>query len=142
MWRRESPRRHLHRTATGRHRVLRGLLAFVDTEGEVMADPQTAVVVSGAAERGQWLEPALFVHVVTPLVAILVRAAKTYLQTLLGLLSAAGLGMASSTLPAGDFIHTMKVCAGLSIASGVMSLLTNITLLLTALGDRFPTLRS
>jgi len=112
-----------------------------------MADPQTAVVVSASAEHGQTLAtppgvPDVLVKVVTPLVAILVRAAKAYLQTLVGLLSAAGLGMASSTLPAGDFIHTLKVCAGLSVASGVMSLLTNVTLLLTVLGDKFPTLKS
>lgn len=109
---------------------------------------QTAVAISASAYPvGQTLEtpfgrPDVLVKVVTPIAAILVRAAKTYMQTLLGLLSAAGLGMASSTLPPGDFLHTLKICAGLSIGSGVMSLLTNITLLLTALGDRFPTLKT
>lgn len=108
----------------------------------------TAVVVSGSAyPRGQSLQtppgqPDIVVTVITPLVAILVRAAKAYLQTLTGLLSASAFGMASTVLPAGDFMHTLKVCAGLSVASGVMSLLTNISVLLTALGDRFPILKT
>lgn len=110
--------------------------------------PSTAVVVSGTAFKiGQTLdtphgEPNVVVTVITPLVAILVRATKAYVQTLLGLLSASAFGMASTVLPAGDFLHTLKVCAGLSVASGVMSLLTNISVLLTALGDRFPILKT
>jgi hypothetical protein len=84
----------------------------------------------------------ILITVITPLVAILIRAAKAYLQTLVGLLSAAGLGMASTTLPPGDFIHTLGVCAGLSIAAGVMSLLTNILFLLTELGDKIPILKT
>lgn len=108
----------------------------------------SAVVISGVVNpQGQMLSTPeghadIFVTVVTPLAAILVRAAKSYLQTLLGLLAAGGLGIASETLPAGDFMHTLKVCAGLSIASGVMSLLTNISVLLTALGDKFPILKT
>lgn len=108
----------------------------------------TAVVISGSAYKsGQTLDtpldqPDIVVTVITPLVAILIRASKAYLQTLLGLLSASAFGMASSVLPAGDFLHTLKVCAGLSVASGVMSLLTNVSILLTALGDRFPILKT
>lgn len=108
----------------------------------------TAVVVSGSALKfGQTLDtphgqPDIVITVITPLVAILVRAAKAYVQTLLGLLSASAFGMASTVLPAGDFVHTLKVCAGLSVASGVMSALTNISLLLTAVGDRFPILKT
>lgn len=108
----------------------------------------TAVVVSGNAFKlGQTLQtphgqPDIVVTVITPLMAILIRAAKAYVQTLVGLLAAGGLGIASSMLPAGDFMHTLKVCAGLSVASGVMSLLTNVSLLLTALGDKFPVLKT
>lgn len=112
------------------------------------ATKPTAVVVSGSAfTMGQTLQtppgqPDVVVTVITPLVAIFVRALKAYLQTLTGLLSASAFGMASTVLPAGDFMHTLKVCAGLSVASGVMSLLTNISVLLTALGDRFPILKT
>jgi hypothetical protein len=110
--------------------------------------PPSAVVVSGTAyTMGQTLQtkhgqPDIVITVITPLVAILVRAAKAYLQTLLGLLSASAFGMAATVLPAGDFLHTLTICAGLSVASGVMSLLTNVSVLLTALGDRFPILKT
>ncbi len=109
--------------------------------------PRTVAVSGSAYTMGQTLQtppgqPDIVITVITPLVAIFIRAAKAYLQTLLGLLAAGGLGMASSTLPPGDFMHTLKVCAGLSVASGVMSLLTNISVLLTALGDRFPILKT
>lgn len=110
--------------------------------------PTRAVVVSGHAFKlGQTLQtpygqPNVVLTVITPLMAILVRASKAYIQTLLGLLSASAFGMASTVLPAGDFMHTLKVCAGLSVASGVMSALTNISLLLTALGDKFPVLKT
>jgi hypothetical protein len=113
-----------------------------------IATNATAVVVSGSARlTGQMLStPAGYadipIAVVTPLLAILVRAAKAYLQTLLGLLAAGGLGLASNTFPAGDFVHTLKVCAGLSVASGVMSILTNVSVLLTALGDKLPILKT
>lgn len=110
--------------------------------------PITALVVSGTADKmGQTLstppgQPDIVITVITPLVAIIVRASKAYVQTLVGLLSASAFGMASTVLPAGDFVHTLKVCAGLSVASGVMSALTNISVLLTALGDRFPILKT
>ncbi len=114
---------------------------------ELMTAP-SAVVISGAVNpQGQLLSTPeghadIVITVITPLVAIFVRAAKSYLQTLVGLLAAGGLGMASQTLPAGDFIHTLKVCAGLSVASGVMSLFTNILVLLTSLGDKIPLLKT
>lgn len=113
-----------------------------------MTESPTAVVVSASADKmGQVLttpygQPDVVIKVITPIVAILVRAAKAYMQTLVGLLAAGGLGLATDTLPAGDFLHTLKVCAGLSVASGVMSLLTNVSVLLTALGDRFPILKT
>lgn len=108
---------------------------------------QTAVVISANAESHQTLStpyghPDLLITVVTPLAAILVRSAKAYLQTLVGLLTAAGFGVTLLTPVPGDFFVTLKICAGLSIAAGVMSLLTNTLLLLTALGDKFPTLKS
>lgn len=108
----------------------------------------TAIVISGSARsEGQMLSTPhgyadIPIAVVTPLIAILVRAAKAYVQTLLGLLAAGGLGLATDTLPAGDFMHTLKVCAGLAVASGVMSILTNVSVLLTALGDKLPILKT
>lgn len=108
----------------------------------------TALVVSNSGTGdGQVIQtpfghPDILVKVITPLAAILIRAAKAYLQTLVGLLGAGALGMASNTLPPGDFFHTLKICAGLSVAAGVMSILTNLLLFLTNLGDSFPTLKA
>lgn len=109
--------------------------------------PSTAIVISNTAPQGQMIatprgQPDIIVRVVTPLAAILIRASKAYLQTLIGLLSAAGFGVTILTPKPGDFFATLQLCAGLAVASGVMSLLTNTTLLLTALGDKFPTLKS
>lgn len=114
-----------------------------------MADntQQTAVVISSNAQPAQMLEtpygtPDLLIKVVTPIAAVLIRAAKAYVQTLIGLLTAAGFGVTMLTPDPGHFMATLKLCAGLAIASGVMSLLTNMLLLLTALGDKIPTLKS
>lgn len=109
---------------------------------------KTAVVISDTATNtGQMLQtpgdqPDIIVTVVTPIAAVLIRAAKAYLQTLVGLMTAAGFGVTILTPHPGDFFATLQLCAGLSIAAGGMSLLTNILLLLTALGDKFPTLKS
>lgn len=110
--------------------------------------PKTAVVISDTATNtGQMLQtpgnqPDIIVTVVTPVAAILIRAAKAYLQTLVGLMTAAGFGVMVLTPTPGDFFASLRLCAGLSIAAGVMSLLTNTLLLLTTLGDKFPTLKS
>lgn len=110
----------------------------------VVPTPATAIVISSTAPQGQMIatprgQPDIIVRVVTPVAAILIRAAKAYMQTLTGLLAA---GLTTTALPAKDFVHLVYLCAGLSIASGAMSLLTNTTLLLTALGDKYPTLKS
>lgn len=86
--------------------------------------------------------PDIVLKTITPFAVILIRALKTYCQTLAGLMSASVAGAASSTLPAGDFLHTLRVCAGLSLGAAVMSVLTNIPLLLSDLGEKFPTLKA
>lgn len=110
------------------------------------SEQQTAVIVGGTGDGGQVIvtppgQPNIIIQVITPFAVILVRALKTYFQTLAGLMSSSVVGAASSTLPAGDFLHTLKVCAGLSVGAAVMSVIMNIPLLLTDLGERFPTLK-
>lgn len=114
-----------------------------------MSEAPTVVAISStpAFPPAQYLVtapgvPNVAITIVTPIVAIIVRAAKAYLQTLTGLLAAGGLGMAPSVLPAGDFMNLFWKCAALSVASGIMSILTNMTLLMTTLSDKFPTLKS
>lgn len=110
--------------------------------------PKTAVVISNdASQQGQTIitpmgKANIIITVVTPIAAVLIRAAKAYLQTLVGLMTAAGFGVTILTPHPGDFFATLRLCAGLSIAAGGMSLLTNVLLLLTTLGDKIPSLKS
>ena len=111
-----------------------------------VSEQETAVVVGGTGTGGQVIvtpvgQPNIIIKVITPFAVILVRALKTYFQTLAGLMSASVAGAAQNTLPAGDFFHTLQICAGLSLGAAVMSILTNLPILLTDLGDRFPTLK-
>lgn len=77
---------------------------------------------------------------VTPVMTILVRVAKTYLETILGLLTVKL--VAPTALPAADFLHLLGLCAGLAIAPGVLSLLRNIIELLAKWDQSHPTLAS
>lgn len=112
-----------------------------------LTQPTTVAISDRAYPIGQMLatpygHPEVFVKVITPIAAIVIRAAKTYVQSLTGFLAASGLGMAPSVLPAGDFWHLLAKCAGLALAPAFMSTLYNISTLLTALGDKYPTLKS
>lgn len=109
--------------------------------------PTTVAISDRAYPIGQWLTTPAghsdeMVKIITPVAAIVIRTAKTYVQSLIGFLAASGLGMAPSVLPAGDFGHLLGKCAGLALAPAFMSMLYNISTLLTALGDKYPTLKS
>ena len=82
--------------------------------------------------------PEVIIKVVQPLMIILVRASRVFLQTLLGLLSA---GMvAPKLLPVADFNHLLISCASLSVASAVVCVIQNAIELLGRLDQKFPTL--
>jgi hypothetical protein len=83
-------------------------------------------------------EANIVVKVVQPLVIVLVRAMRVFLQTLLGLLTA-GL-VTPKALPAADFIHLLGLCAGLSLAPAVVCVIQNAIELLGKLDQSFPTL--
>lgn len=109
--------------------------------------PVTVAISDQAFPMAQWLKTPrgqadVLVRVISPVAAIVIRAAKTYVQSLTGFLAASGLGMAPSVLPAGDFWHLLAKCAGLALAPAFMSTLYNVSTLLTALGDKYPTLKS
>jgi len=119
-----------------------------------MANTQPmAVVVSSDVERGQMLDtrgtaPSRLTWVVTPLAAIIVRAIKAYLQTLVGLMTAAGFGVEIGTVPAGTsgflelFLAKLAACSTIALVPAGMSVLSNLLILFTQLGDRFPTLKA
>lgn len=109
--------------------------------------PTTIAISSSATPVDQWLrtpkgQSDVLVKVISPIAAISIRVAKTYVQSLIGFLAASGLGLAPSVLPSGDFVHLMAKAAGLAVAPAVMSLLYNLSTLLTDLGDKFPVLKS
>jgi hypothetical protein len=61
---------------------------------------------------------------------IAIRALRTYIQTLVGLLSAAGMGADGGVLPA-DFMSCLLLSAQLALAPAVMSILHNVAELLS-----------
>ncbi len=109
--------------------------------------PTTVAISSNAFQSGQFLRTPngqlnVLVQVISPVAAIVFRVAKTYVQSLIGFLAASGLGMAPSVLPSGDFYHLLAKSAGLAVAPAAMSLLYNLSTLLTQLGDKYPVLKS
>jgi len=120
-----------------------------DKKPMAVSEQTTAVVMGGTGTGtgdGQVIitpqgQPNIILKVVTPFMVLLIRAAKTYVQTLSGLMATSISGSASQILPAGDFFHTLTVCAGLSIGAAVMSILTNLPILFSELGEKFPTLK-
>lgn len=86
--------------------------------------------------------PNVIVTTLTPIWIVFVRTTRVYLQTLLGLLLAGGLGTATNTLPVGDFWHLLRVSAGLSVASAVVCALQNALELLSRIDQSHPELRA
>lgn len=82
--------------------------------------------------------PNFVVKGVQPLVMILVRAVRVFLQTLIGLVTT---GLASPTaLPAKDFAHLLLLCASLSLAPAVICIIQNAIELLGKIDQSHPTL--
>ena len=85
-------------------------------------------------------QPNVLLKTITPVGVILVRTARAYLQTLLGLLAA---GVATDTLlPAHDFQTLFMTCASLSVGAAVVSAIQNAVELLARLDQSLPTLRA
>lgn len=96
------------------------------------------VVPTGTiAETPHANQPNLIVTVVSPLVAIAIRFANVYVGSLVGILAGA---MASDVIPAADFVHLLRACAGLALGGAVLLSLKDITTVLTGLEKRFPLL--
>jgi hypothetical protein len=85
------------------------------------------------------------VVLMTPVRIIGVRAARVYLQTLIGLLGAFGLGVATDvgvTMTAGTFWHTLVACGSLALAPAIMSILQNTVELLAQVDASSPQWRA
>lgn len=104
--------------------------------------PSDGTIVSTPGQR-----PDLVIKLMTPIAQVLVRAARTYVQGLIGFLVlgvaakplAEGLGV---VIPPGDFWAAFQVAAGLATAPTVISLLQNVAELLGRVDALFPQFRA
>lgn len=75
----------------------------------------------------------------------LVRTARVYLQTLVGVLIAGGTGLAGAVgvqMPAGDFSRMLISAASLAVAPAAVTFIQNVIELLAKLDTLKPTLRA
>lgn len=105
--------------------------------------PPTVVTVSAfSTGTGSGLVRAdghpVIIQAIQPLMIILVRATRVFLQTLVGLITA-GLA-APKALPAADFLHLVILCASISVAPAAMCVLQNAIELLSKLDQKYPSL--
>jgi hypothetical protein len=76
-----------------------------------------------------------------PFKIVLIRAARTYLNVVIGLLTAAGVGADGGMMP-NDFGPLMLSVLQLGLAPAVMSIIMNSSELLTKIDVNFPQLRA
>lgn len=82
-------------------------------------------------------QPNVYLKVVEPITIVGVRALRTFLQALLGLLTA---GLVSpSTLGAKDFLHLLATCASLAVAPAVVCIIQNVIELTARFDQKHPT---
>jgi hypothetical protein len=109
-----------------------------------MADTQTVVT-----ERTDMVTvhqtSQVVVVLMTPVMIVLVRALRVYVQTLTGLLGVLGSGVAATvgvSMTAGGFFHILLASASIAVAPAVMSILLNTGELLTKWDASHPMLRA
>jgi hypothetical protein len=94
-----------------------------------------APIPSGMVVKTPDHQPNLVVQVVTPLAAVLIRFANSYLTTLIGLVT---VGLTTDALPAKDFGHLVLRCVSLSLAGPAVGFGKDIITILSGLEKRFP----
>lgn len=110
-----------------------------------MAEETRTVVTERAEMVTDKQASNVAVVLMLPIRIVLVRAARVYLQTLIGLLGAFGLGVATDvgvTMTAGTFGHTLMACGSLALAPAVMSVLQNTVELLAQVDAKSPQWRA
>lgn len=80
-------------------------------------------------------QPNLLVQVVSPLMAIAIRFANSYMTILVGLVAA---GMTSDAIPSKDFIDLVIRCAGLSVAGAGIGTLKDFVTIFGRLESKYP----
>jgi hypothetical protein len=77
----------------------------------------------------------------TAIAQTVIRAARTYVTSLTGLLAAGGIGADRGVLP-NEFGPLLWTCAGMALAPAAMSFLLNFGELLARLDQHFPQMRA
>lgn len=109
-------------------------------------EPVSVAIIGGTVPAGSPLttgttattpdhQPNLVVTVITPIMALLIRALNVYVTAVVGLLAAA---MTSNAITAPDFAHLLLKCAGLAIGGTVVMLLKDIVTVTSGLERKFP----
>ncbi len=102
----------------------------------------SVVTVSGYAGTGSGVAvlngQTVFIKALQPLVIVIVRASRVFLQTLLGLLTAGT--VVPQLLPASDWLHLLYKCASLSVAATGICVIQNLIELLGKFDQSHPTL--
>ena len=83
--------------------------------------------------------PDVIVRVMSPLVVVLVRTLRVYLQTVVGLLTTGAL--AGDLVPAAQTLTSLEVAASLAVGPALVCALQNAVELLTRLDETMPQLR-
>lgn len=110
----------------------------------VVTVPSTAMTAMQGTGDGKTIvtapgQPNIELKVIRPLTMIGVRAFRTFLQTMLGVITA---GPATGLIPAKDFNHLLITAASLSVGAAVISLIQNAVELLGKFDQTHPTLTS
>jgi len=82
-------------------------------------------------------QPNIVVQVVTPLAAMAIRFANSYVTTLIGLVT---VGLTTDAISAPDFGSLVWKCSGYSLAGPSVALLKDAVTILTNLEKKFPLL--
>lgn len=119
------------------------------TESRPVEDVKIAVVGTGdgsrlspgtVAETPGAHQPNVVVDVVSPALAIGIRAGNLFLQTLIGLLVAAMTPAGASLLYTSDFVHLLGTCASLALPVTVLGSLKDLLTIFGRLEQKFPLL--
>lgn len=111
--------------------------------------PVTVTVIKGTGDGGTPLQtgvtattpdhlPNIVVTMISPLVAICIRFANTFLVSLSGLLVAAMTPAGSSLLYTSDFWHLLITCANLSIPVAGLGFIKDCATIFGKLEGKFP----
>lgn len=123
-------------------------------EVTVVPGPVTTIVTAredaprdGTLVRTPGDRPDIIIKVMTPLLQVVVRGLRTYVQGLIGFLllglagrpALEGLGV---VIPPGDFLDALRLAGGLAFAPTVISVLQNLGELLLRLDQSLPKWRA